>query len=75
VIQDYAKAWVARYDSIMAAEKAAARAGPEAVMAAEALRNAEFDRNMKRFEVRIPSYVCATSSQLILVIVWLGWRR
>jgi len=53
----------------MAAEKAAARTGPKAVMAIEALRNAEFDRNIKRFEVSIPSYVCATSSQLILVIV------
>jgi len=46
----------------MAAKKATTRAGPKAIMAVEALRNTEFDRNIKRFEVSIPSYVCATSS-------------
>jgi len=46
----------------MAAKKATARARPKAVMAIEALRNTEFDRNIKRFEVSIPSYVYATSS-------------
>jgi len=46
----------------MAAEKATTRARPKAIMAIEALYNTEFNRNIKRFEVRISSYVYTTSS-------------
>jgi len=63
------------YDGVMADDRTVAGAGPDAVRALQARRNAEFDRNMERFKVSIPVNVWITSSQLILVTGRLGRCR